>query len=114
IIVATCTPDYFIPSTACLLQSRLGLDELHVTAFDINAACTGLIYGIQIADKFIKSQSAKRALVVGTEVMSKVLDWEDRGTCVLFGDGAGAVILEEGNAIIADYTNARGDINMDL
>lgn len=115
IIVATITPDNFTPSTACLLQSKLGLNNKHVTSFDINAACTGLIYGIQIADKFIKSGSVKRALVVGAEVFSKVLDWDDRGTCVLFGDGAGAVILEASDkGILADYTNSSGDDDYSL
>ncbi|WP_423230756.1 beta-ketoacyl-ACP synthase III [Alkalibaculum bacchi] len=110
IIVATVTPDHFMPSTACLLQSKLGIDHLQVTSFDINAACTGLIYGIQIADKFISSRSHKRALIVGAETFSKVLDWEDRGTCVLFGDGAGAVILDgEEDKILSDYTNSSGD-----
>ncbi|MPW26384.1 beta-ketoacyl-ACP synthase III [Alkalibaculum sp. M08DMB] len=115
IIVATTTPDYFIPSTASLLQSRLGLNDSHVTCFDISAACTGLIYGIQIADKFIASGSVRKALVVGAEIFSKVLDWEDRGTCVLFGDGAGAVILEQSDkGILADYTNSSGDDNLSL
>lgn len=110
IIVATVTPDYFMPSTACLLQNKLGIDHLQVTSFDINAACTGLIYGIQIADKFISSGSHKRALVVGAETFSKALDWEDRATCVLFGDGAGAVILDQReNKILSDYTNSSGD-----
>jgi len=115
IIVATVTPDYFIPSTASLLQSRLGLNQNHVTSFDINAACTGLIYAIQIADKFIASGSVRRALVVGAETFSKVLDWKDRATCVLFGDGAGALILERGEkGILADYTNSSGDDSLHL
>jgi len=115
IIVATITPDYFTPSTACLLQSKLGLDDRQVTSFDINAACTGIIYGIQIADKFIRSGSHKRALVVGAETFSKVLNWEDRGTCVLFGDGAGALILDgEENKILCDYTNSSGDHLLNL
>ena len=115
IIVATVTPDYFMPSTACLLQSRLGIDDMRVTSFDINAACTGLIYGIQIADKFIASGSHKRALIVGAETFSKVLDWEDRATCVLFGDGAGAVILDgEEDKILSIYTNSSGDQSLHL
>lgn len=110
IIVATITPDYFTPSTASLLQSRLGLNHRHITCFDINAACTGLIYGIQIATKFISSGSVKRCLIVGAEVLSKILNWQDRSTCVLFGDGAGAVVLEQSDiGILADYTNSSGD-----
>jgi 3-oxoacyl-[acyl-carrier-protein] synthase III len=91
IIVATSTPDYVFPSTACLLQARLGVKGS--TAFDVQAVCSGFIYGIATADAFIKSGRHKKALVVGAEVFSRILDWNDRGTCVLFGDGAGAVVL---------------------
>ncbi|WP_246798108.1 beta-ketoacyl-ACP synthase III [Alkalibacter rhizosphaerae] len=116
IIVATVTPDYFIPACASLLQHRLGLNHRPMMAFDLNAACTGLIYAIQTAEKFIATGSAKRVLVVGSETLSRIVDWTDRGTCVLFGDGAGAVILEESDqeGILADYTNSRGDAELNL
>jgi 3-oxoacyl-[acyl-carrier-protein] synthase III len=91
IVVATSTPDYIFPSTACLLQAKLGIKGC--AAFDIQAVCTGFIYALATADGFIKNGTAKRALVVGAEVFSRILDWNDRGTCVLFGDGAGAVVL---------------------
>lgn len=91
IIVATSTPDYVFPSTACLLQAKLGAKG--GAAFDVQAVCSGFVYGLATADAFIKSGTHKRALVVGAEVFSRILDWTDRGTCVLFGDGAGAVVL---------------------
>jgi 3-oxoacyl-[acyl-carrier-protein] synthase-3 len=91
IIVATSTPDFVFPSTACLLQAKLGVKDS--AAFDVQAVCSGFVYALAIADKFIKSGQHKCALVVGAEVFSRILDWNDRGTCVLFGDGAGAVIL---------------------
>lgn len=92
IIVATITGDMPLPSTACLLQNLL--DAKKAAAFDINAACSGFLYALSVADSFIRSGTYKRILVVGTEVLSKFTDWEDRTTCILFGDGAGAVILE--------------------
>ncbi len=92
IIVATTTPDQIFPSTACLLQQRLGVHGS--AAFDIQAVCTGFVYALGVADKFIKTGAAKCALVVGAETLSRILDWSDRGTCILFGDGAGAVVLE--------------------
>jgi 3-oxoacyl-[acyl-carrier-protein] synthase-3 len=91
IVVATSTPDYIFPSTACLLQAKLGIKGC--AAFDVQAVCTGFIYALATADGFIKNQTATKALVVGAEVFSRILDWNDRGTCVLFGDGAGAVVL---------------------
>jgi 3-oxoacyl-[acyl-carrier-protein] synthase-3 len=91
IIVATSTPDYIFPSTACLLQAKLGIAGC--PAFDVQAVCTGFLYALATADGFIKCGTAKRALVVGAEVFSRILDWDDRATCVLFGDGAGAVVL---------------------
>jgi 3-oxoacyl-[acyl-carrier-protein] synthase-3 len=91
IVVATSTPDYVFPSTACLLQAKLGVKGC--AAFDVQAVCSGFVYGLSVADNFVKSGTAKRALVVGAEVFSRILDWNDRGTCVLFGDGAGAVVL---------------------
>lgn len=91
VIVATSTPDMIFPSTACLLQARLGIKR--APAFDVQAVCSGFVYALDIADKFIRSGSCTHALVVGAEVFSRILDWNDRGTCVLFGDGAGAVVL---------------------
>ena len=91
IVVATSTPDYVFPSTACLLQAKLGVKGS--AAFDVQAVCSGFVYGIATADAFIKSGRHRTALVVGAEVFSRILDWDDRGTCVLFGDGAGAVVL---------------------
>ncbi|HEX4926876.1 MAG TPA: beta-ketoacyl-ACP synthase III [Burkholderiales bacterium] len=91
IVVATSTPDYVFPSTACLLQAKLGVKGS--AAFDIQAVCSGFVYALATADSFIRSGNHRRALVVGAEVFSRILDWNDRGTCVLFGDGAGAVVL---------------------
>lgn len=108
IIVATSTPDFIFPSTACLLQSKLG--NHGATAFDVQAVCSGFVYALTIADKFIRSGSHRRALVVGSEVFSRILDWSDRATCVLFGDGAGAVVVEasEQPGILATALHADG------
>ena len=108
IIVATSTPDYIFPSTACLLQSKLG--NQGATAFDVQAVCSGFVYALTIADKFIRSGSHRCALVVGAEVFSHILDWTDRGTCVLFGDGAGAVVLEAADrpGVLATALHADG------
>lgn len=92
IIVATSTPDMVFPSTACILQSKLGVKG--GPAFDVQAVCSGFIYALTLADSLIRSGTAKKALVVGAEVFSRILDFKDRSTCVLFGDGAGAVVLE--------------------
>jgi len=91
IVVATSTPDFVFPSTACLLQAKLGVKGC--AAFDVQAVCSGFVYGLAIADNFIRAGTHKSALVVGAEVFSRILDWNDRATCVLFGDGAGAVVL---------------------
>ncbi|MBI4987410.1 MAG: ketoacyl-ACP synthase III [Rhodocyclales bacterium] len=108
IILATSTPDYIFPSTACLLQSKLGIRG--AAAFDVQAVCSGFAYALTVAEKFIQSGSHRCALVVGTEIFSRILDWNDRGTCVLFGDGAGAVILEasEETGILASALHADG------
>jgi 3-oxoacyl-[acyl-carrier-protein] synthase-3 len=92
IVVATTTPDETFPATATTLQARLGMK--HGAAFDVQAVCSGFIYGMAVADNFIKAGQAKTVLLVGAESMSKLLDWKDRSTCVLFGDGAGAVVLQ--------------------
>lgn len=97
LIVATCTPDMFTPSTACIVQSIIGADN--ALAFDISAACSGFIYGLDVAKAMIGSNNYKHALVIGAENLSKSLDWEDRSTCVLFGDGAGAAVLSKSDNI---------------
>ncbi|MCC2652107.1 MAG: 3-oxoacyl-ACP synthase [Microvirga sp.] len=102
VICATSTPDYTFPSTATMIQTGLGMT--HGAAFDLQAVCTGFVYAVATADKFLQSGSHKRALVVGAETFSRILDWNDRTTCVLFGDGAGALVLEaqEGEGTSAD------------
>ena len=109
IIVATTTPDQVFPSTACLLQSKLGVSRC--PAFDIQAVCSGFIYALATADNFIKSGAAKCVLVVGAETMSRITDWTDRGNCILWGDGAGAVILQasEEQGIISTHLHADGN-----
>ncbi|MDX9741896.1 MAG: beta-ketoacyl-ACP synthase III [Gammaproteobacteria bacterium] len=108
IIVATTTPDRVFPSTACLLQERLGIAGM--PAFDIQAVCTGFVYALGIADKFIRTGAARCALVVGAETLSRILDWKDRSTCVLFGDGAGAVVLKASDepGILSTHLHADG------
>lgn len=111
IIVATSTPDFIFPSTACLIQGKLG--NKGAAAFDVQAVCAGFTYALGIAEKFICSGSHKKALVIGAEVFSRILDWSDRGTCVLFGDGAGAVVLEASDkpGILATAMHADGSQN---
>ena len=111
IVVASVSPDYATPSVSCLVQSKIG--AVNAVAFDIGAACSGFVFGLSTADKFIKSGVYKNALVIGSEVLSKYLDFEDRGTCVLFGDGAGGAFLErseEGGILSEDMGSdgARG------
>ncbi|MFP5348510.1 MAG: beta-ketoacyl-ACP synthase III [Gammaproteobacteria bacterium] len=108
IIVATTTPDLVFPATACLIQERLGIREC--PAFDVQAVCTGFVYALTIAEKFIRTGSARCALVIGSEVLSRIVDWKDRSTCVLFGDGAGAVVLGAADApgIISTHLHADG------
>ena len=112
IIVATSTPDFVFPSTAAILQHKLGVTNSS-PAFDLQAVCTGFVYATGVADKFIRSGSSRCALVVGAEVFSRILDWKDRGTCVLFGDGAGAVVLEASDTpgILATALHADGSYN---
>ena len=92
IILGTTTPDIIFPSTACLVQHRLGANGC--AAFDVNAACSGFVYALGVADKFIRSGQSKKVLVIGAETLTRMVDWNERETCVLFGDGAGAVVLE--------------------
>ena len=108
IIVATTTPDRIFPSTACLLQARLGAQGC--PAFDIQAVCTGFVYALSVADQFVRNGTARCALVIGAESFSRIIDWTDRGTCVLFGDGAGAVILEASDepGILSTHLHADG------
>ena len=110
IVVATTTADLVFPSTACLLQSKLGIPG-GAAAFDVQAVCTGFVYALGVADKFVQSGSHKCALVVGAETFSRILDWSDRNTCVLFGDGAGAVVLEasEEAGILSTHLHADGN-----
>lgn len=109
VIVGTITPDYATPSTACLVQGAVG--AVNAFAFDISAACSGFVYAMSIADKFIKSGSYKKAIVIGAETLSKIINWKDRTTCVLFGDGAGGAILEatDKGGIIAEDLHAKGE-----
>ena len=111
IIVATSTPDTIFPSTACWVQSKLGAD--HIPAFDISAGCTGFIYGLILSEGLILSRINKRILLIGSEFLTKVTNWKDRNTCVLFGDGAGAVILEESHddsGMLSTYWKADGKL----
>ena len=109
ILSASCSPDRIFPSTACLLQDALDIKN-PIPAFDIVAACAGFIYGLSIADQYIRSGQMKTVLVVGTEAMSRIIDWKDRGVCVLFGDGAGAVVLQasEQPGIHSTHLHAQG------
>ena len=108
IIVATTTPDQIFPSTACLVQARLG--NQGAAAFDVQAVCTGFIYALATADQFLRNGAAKTALVIGVETMSRIVDWKDRSTCILFGDGAGAVILAAAGqpGILSTHLHADG------
>jgi 3-oxoacyl-[acyl-carrier-protein] synthase-3 len=108
IVLATSTPDMVFPSSACLLQAKLGVRK--GAAFDVQAVCSGFVYAMSTADLYIRSGRHRCALVVGAEVFSRILDWKDRGTCVLFGDGAGAVVLEASDApgVIASELHADG------
>ncbi len=108
IVVATTTPDKIFPSVACLLQQRLGIHGC--AAFDVQAVCTGFVYALGVADNFVRAGSAKCALVIGAETISRIIDWTDRNTCVLFGDGAGAVVIEasEEPGILSTHLHADG------
>lgn len=109
IILATTTPDKIFPSTACLVQSRL---DIHgCAAFDVQAVCSGFVYALATADNFIKAGSAKCALIIGAETLSRIIDWTDRSTCILFGDGAGAVVLKASDepGILSTHLHADGD-----
>lgn len=114
IIVATSTPDMIFPSTACILQAKLGIKNC--PAFDIQAVCSGFVYALATADLFIREGRSRCSLVVGAEVYSRILDWTDRGTCVLFGDGAGAVIVKPDKTpgIIATHLHADGSYHQHL
>lgn len=109
LILGTTTPDVVFPSTACMIQKRLGLGDCG--AFDVNAACSGFIYALSIATQYIEAGTVKRALVIGAETLTRMLDWSDRATCVLFGDGAGAAVLEadETAGVLSTHIHANGD-----
>ena len=109
IVLATSTPDYIFPSTACLLQDRLGIRN-NTPAFDVQAVCSGFVYAMSVADKYVKSGEHKCVLVVGADVNSKIIDWTDRGTCILFADGAGALILEPADkpGVYSTHLHANG------
>mgnify|MGYP001226516471 CR=1 FL=1 len=111
IIIATTTPTRIFPSTASLVQEKLGINGC--PAFDIQAVCTGFIYALTVADKFIKSGSVKNALIIGAESLSRIVDWTDRNTCVLFGDGAGAVVLQasEETGVLSTHIHSDGQYN---
>jgi 3-oxoacyl-[acyl-carrier-protein] synthase III len=108
IVLGTTTPDLVFPSTACLLQHRLGANGC--AAMDVNAACSGFMYALAIADKFIRTGAARTALVIGAETLTRMLDWDDRATCVLFGDGAGAVVLRADSepGVLSTHLHADG------
>lgn len=109
IILGTVTPDFPFPSTACIVQDLLG--ATNATAFDLSAACSGFIFGLSIAEKYIRTGAAKKILVIGAEVLSRIVDWQDRNTCVLFGDGAGAVVLEASDgdhSLLSTHTFSNG------
>lgn len=109
IIVATVTADYALPSTACIVQKNIG--AIKAAAFDINAGCSGFVYGLTLGESFIKSGIYEKILVIGAETLSRIVDWQDRNTCVLFGDGAGACILErceEGFGILSSELGSDG------
>lgn len=109
IIVATTTPDMVFPSTACILQNKLGVKDC--PAFDVQAVCSGFVYALAIADMFVCTGKCRNALVVGSEIYSNIIDWKDRSTCVLFGDGAGAVLLTQSNqpGILSSHLHADGN-----
>ena len=109
LLVATTTPDLVFPSTACIVQSKLGMTN-GKPAFDLQAVCSGFVYALSVADQFIKTGAAKRALVIGAETLSRITDWNDRGNCILWGDGAGAVVVGASDepGIIATHIHADG------
>jgi len=114
VIVATTTPDMIFPSTACILQNKLGISGS--PAFDVQAVCSGFIYALATADMFVSSGKSRNALVVGSEICSRIIDWNDRSTCVLFGDGAGAVVLTQDQkpGILSSHLHADGSYNQVL
>ena len=115
IVVATISPDMYTPSTACIVQAKLGAPR--AAAFDINAACTGFAYGITVASQFVLNGYYKNALVIGADKLSSIIDWKDRSTCILFGDGAGAVVLktvENGYGILSTNIGADGTLGKSL
>lgn len=113
IIVATITPDFASPSMAAVVQARLGLNHRDITCFDINAACTGFVYALQVAAALLASPQYRHILIIGAETLTKIMDYTDRNTCILFGDGAGALIIGRGqaNQTASFYTASEGDMD---
>lgn len=109
IVVATMSPTHFTPSTACLIQERLGLNEQSVMAFDISAACSGFVYALSIVRALLQTMDGSYALVIGSETLSKLVDFKERETCVLFGDGAGAIVCQKSEQLFACYNDAMGN-----
>ncbi len=112
VVVATVTPDRYFPSTACFVQSNLGIKR-GAMAFDVSAACSGFLYALDVAGRYVNSGASKKALVIGVDLFSKIIDWKDRNTCVLFGDGAGAVVLsaEEGTrGVLSIHSHSEGNL----
>ena len=109
VVVCTATNDYLFPSAACIIQQQLGITN-NSPAFDLNAACAGFIYGLSVVDQYIKSKTVRNAIVVGVDALTKTVDWSDRSTCVLFGDGAGAVVLQASDqpGILSTHIHAAG------
>jgi len=112
IIVATITPDYASPSMAAVVQARLGLNHRDITCFDINAACTGFVYALQVGAALLNSPKYRHILIIGAETLTKIMDYTDRNTCILFGDGAGALLIGRGQAhqTVSFYTASEGDM----
>lgn len=112
IICATMTPDYFTPSNACVIQEKLGLNDQAIMSFDLSAACSGFVYSLTTAHALLRGMPDKYALVIGCEALSNLVDFTDRNTCVLFGDGAGAVVVSLSDGIFASYCNSFGRIDV--
>lgn len=109
IVVASITAKHLTPSIACMVQAKLGLNDKEVMAFDINAACSGYVYALSVANGLMQTMNKKCALIIGSETLSTILDYEDRGTCILFGDGAGALVVKSGEQPLISYHNSNGN-----
>lgn len=114
IIVATFTPDCLTPATACLVAAKLEIENTQLLAFDLNAACSGFLYALNVGEALLTSQRYNNILIIGADVTSKVMDWQDRSTCILFGDGAGALLMKRGKQRIEHIAHASGDLKGEL